>query len=98
LLCPCFQIAIQAAVGGKIVARETVKAYRKDVTAKLVSTDPESTSVVINLLNCLHVINYSKKCGKLYFSKVHICEGYFESNLHLFQATNVGAGIALHVR
>lgn len=31
------QIAIQAAIGGKIVARETLKAFRKDVTAKLVS-------------------------------------------------------------
>lgn len=31
-----FDIAIQAVVNGKIVARETLKAYRKDVTAKLV--------------------------------------------------------------
>lgn len=30
------QIAIQTVVNGKIVARETLKAYRKDVTAKLV--------------------------------------------------------------
>ncbi|XP_058815153.1 translation factor GUF1 homolog, mitochondrial [Topomyia yanbarensis] len=33
------QIAIQAVVGGKIVARETLKAYRKDVTAKLYGGD-----------------------------------------------------------
>ena len=32
------QIAIQAVVNGKIMARETIKAFRKDVTAKLVST------------------------------------------------------------
>ncbi|GLH01794.1 Translation factor GUF1 homolog, mitochondrial [Gryllus bimaculatus] len=32
-------IAIQAAVGGKIVARETLKPYRKDVTAKLYGGD-----------------------------------------------------------
>lgn len=34
-----FDIAIQAAVGGDIIARETVKAYRKDVTAKLYGGD-----------------------------------------------------------
>ncbi|KAI4491304.1 hypothetical protein M0802_010237 [Mischocyttarus mexicanus] len=33
-----FEIAIQASVGGKILARENLKAYRKDVTAKLMST------------------------------------------------------------
>lgn len=31
------QIAVQAAIGGKILARENIKPYRKDVTAKLVS-------------------------------------------------------------
>lgn len=31
------QIAIQAAVGSKVLARETLKPFRKDVTAKLVS-------------------------------------------------------------
>ncbi len=34
-----FQVAIQATVGGKILARETVKAFRKDVTAKLYGGD-----------------------------------------------------------
>jgi GTP-binding protein LepA len=34
-----YDIAIQAAIGGKILARETVKAFRKDVTAKLFGGD-----------------------------------------------------------
>lgn len=43
-----FEIPIQAAIDNKIVARSNVKAYRKDVTAKLYGGDRTRRDKLLN--------------------------------------------------
>lgn len=50
------QIAIQTVVNGKIIARETLKPYRKDVTAKLVIFNYLSFLIFNNIVSSMEVM------------------------------------------
>lgn len=43
-----FEIPIQAAIGSKIIARTNVKAYRKDVTARIHTGDPDRRAKLLD--------------------------------------------------
>ena len=43
-----FVVKIQAAIGGKIIARETISAYRKDVTVKIHTGDPDRRAKLLD--------------------------------------------------
>jgi GTP-binding protein LepA len=43
-----FQVSLQAAIGGKFIAREDISAYRKDVTAKLYGGDVSAKNSSLN--------------------------------------------------
>ena len=43
-----FEISIQAAIGSKIIARTNIKAYRKDVTARIHTGDPDRRAKLLD--------------------------------------------------
>ncbi|MFZ2560408.1 MAG: hypothetical protein WAW91_02135 [Candidatus Nanoperiomorbaceae bacterium] len=43
-----FVVKIQAVIGGKIIARETISAYRKDVTVKIHTGDPDRRAKLLD--------------------------------------------------
>jgi GTP-binding protein LepA len=43
-----FDVPIQAALGTKVIARSTVKAYRKDVTARIHTGDPDRRAKLLD--------------------------------------------------
>ena len=67
-----FEVVIQAAVGRRVVARETVQPFRKDVTAKLYGGDHTRCHSLSTRLTCSEKRNYWK--SKKFSIVVHLAD------------------------
>ena len=72
-----FDIAIQAAIGAKIISRETIKAVRKDVTAKCYGGDVSRNA------SCLKSRRGKRRKGKSKIGNVEVPQKAFLAVLKL---------------